>query len=396
MDEETPHIDGKVLVFTDLHLGLAGNKLSKLAIAIRAVKAILDYIKKNDIKAVLFLGDWNHSRVTTENNVLNVSYKLMTALAKLCSVYLVLGNHDIYMKNSVDINSLVVFKDLANIKIISEPTQVSINKNKSLLVPWIGDVSTYPKTDFDMMFGHFDVSTKYLVKSYIQDHMQTLQASDEVANKLDADDLLGSSLGSKDNSGDLVGDFVEVVKQNGTVFSGHIHSRKEFLAKGRNFIFVGSPYQQNLGEIGNRCGFYVIDEQNAITFEEIKGIPVHVELKMSEVSKNIDSFDFSIVRGNILHKVYDVEVDRMLDAKVDQKIQDNKPYEELLPDYSVGITENKTDTVVSESVELLKKSKLEYIQNYISNIDPKTLESDKLDKDKLYQTLETYYNTVVA
>jgi len=67
-------------VFTDLHLGLQGNSVSKLNIAVRAVKEILDHVKKNNIKHIFFLGDWNHSRVTTENNVLNVSYKLMQAL----------------------------------------------------------------------------------------------------------------------------------------------------------------------------------------------------------------------------------------------------------------------------------------------------------------------------
>jgi hypothetical protein len=59
---------------------------------------------------------------------------------------------------------------------------------------------------------------------------------------------------------------------------------------------------------------------------------------MSDVMKDIDSFDFSIVKGNILHKIYDIEVDNITDAKVSQKINDWQPYEELLPDYDVDIT----------------------------------------------------------
>ena len=105
-------INGKVLVFTDLHIGLKGAQKNRLAICARVIKKIIDYTVANGIGTILFLGDWNHTRVSTENNALNVSYRLMKALAKVAKVYAILGNHDIYMKNSLDINSLVIFKDL--------------------------------------------------------------------------------------------------------------------------------------------------------------------------------------------------------------------------------------------------------------------------------------------
>jgi len=33
---------------------------------------------------------------------------------------MIVGNHDIYMKNSNDINSLVIFKDLDNVDLVGE------------------------------------------------------------------------------------------------------------------------------------------------------------------------------------------------------------------------------------------------------------------------------------
>ena len=51
-------------------------------------------------------------------------------------------------------------------------------------------------------------------------------------------------------------------------------------------------------------------------FNEIANVPKHVELKMSEVAANFDSFDFSIVKGNILHTIYDVEIENAIDAKI--------------------------------------------------------------------------------
>lgn len=156
-------INGKTLIFTDLHLGLKSASKGRLAICVKVIKSIISHVKQDKIDNILFLGDWHHSRIFLENNVLNVSYKLMQALAKNCKVYLIVGNHDIYMKNSVDVNSLVMFESIPNVTIIEKATEATLNGNTSLLVPWLADFSAFKPNTYDMMFGHFDASHKYLV-----------------------------------------------------------------------------------------------------------------------------------------------------------------------------------------------------------------------------------------
>ena len=379
-------ISGKVLVFTDLHIGLKGAQKNRLAICARVVKKIIDYTVANGIGTILFLGDWNHTRVSTENNALNVSYRLMQALAKVAKVYAILGNHDIYMKNSLDINSLVIFKDLANVVVVDKVMEASINGNKSLLIPWLGDLTAYDKESQDMLFGHFDISSKFLIKSYVADNAAK-GVSEELGKELSADKDLGSV-------GDLVGDFVDVAKKTGKIFSGHIHGHKEFLSKGRWFSFVGSPYQQNLGELGCKCGFYVIDEANNAKFVELEGIPKHVEVRVSQMLK--DDFDFSCIKGNIVHKIYDVDIEAADDAKLSQKINDQQPYEELMPDYEVALKDTPTTEITDESIALIKKSKMEYVKRYVENIDKKTLEAEGLEADKLIAVLEEHYDMVTG
>ena len=379
-------IRGKVLVFTDLHIGLKGAQKNRLAICVKVVKKIIDYIVANGIETILFLGDWNHTRVSTENNALNVSYRLMQAMAKVAKVYAILGNHDIYMKNSLDINSLVIFKDLANVVLVDKVMEASINGNKSLLIPWLGDLTAYDKESQDMLFGHFDISSKFLIKSYVADNAAK-GVSEELGKELSADKDLGSV-------GDLVGDFVDVAKKTGKIFSGHIHGHKEFLSKGRWFSFVGSPYQQNLGELGCKCGFYVIDEANNAKFVELEGIPKHVEVRVSQMLK--DDFDFSCIKGNIVHKIYDVDIEAADDAKLSQKINDQQPYEELMPDYEVALKDTSTTEITDESIALIKKSKMEYVKRYVENIDKKTLEAAGLEADKLIAVLEEHYDMVTG
>ena len=114
---------------------------------------------------------------------------------------------------------------------------------------------------------------------------------------------------------------------------------------------------------------------------------------MSTVMKDIDNYDFKNVTNNIIHKIYDVDVDPLIDAKISQRINDLHPYEELLPDYEVDVN-NADVKIQNETISLIKKSKLEYIKNYVDNIDKSTLKDQQLDAEKLFGTLREYYNKV--
>ena len=230
------NIIGKTLVTTDWHLGLKSNSKSRLAIVVKVVKEMITYVKANDIKTLIFAGDLFHCRTSIDVNVINVAYKLLLALSKHCKLYMICGNHDSYLKNTIDINSLNMFKSMNNVVIADEPMQVSVNGNSTLLVPWLGDLKEYSNETFDMMFGHFDISHDYIIKSYVEEHSAN-HVSESVY------DMLSDSIGCRNaSSGDLAGSFVDKVKRNGIVFSGHIHSRKEFMSKGRKFVLIGDPY----------------------------------------------------------------------------------------------------------------------------------------------------------
>ena len=365
-------INGKVLIFSDQHLGLKCNSEKRLKIAIRVFKEIIRYVKENNIQYVISAGDMFHSRSQIDVNVINVGYKLIQSLAKHCKIWMLVGNHDQYLKNTTEINSINIFQDIPNVTLVESSKELTINKKRALLVPWLGDVSSYSKETFDILFGHFDISSKFIMQTFAN------------ANK----NVIGEEAQKE------VSSFVDIVTKDGIVFSGHIHTRKELVVSGRNLVFVGSPYQQTLADINLKCGFYVLNEDCSYKFNEIANVPKHVEIKMSEVLKAKESFDFSIVKDNIVHKVYDIEVDRETDAKISQQILDMKPFEELLPDYEVQPKAND-DKESIENVQLLKKSKLEYISNYINNIDDKALEAEKISKDKLFAVLEKYYNELI-
>jgi hypothetical protein len=71
------------------------------------------------------------------------------------------------MKNSLDINSLVMFNDIKNVEIINKPTYITLNNAVSLLVPWAANLEVYEKESVDILFGHFEATRNYLIKSYL-------------------------------------------------------------------------------------------------------------------------------------------------------------------------------------------------------------------------------------
>lgn len=133
-------INGKVLITTDWHLGLKNNSKNRLAIVVNVVKNLIEKIKEDKIENLIFAGDLFHVRTALDVNVIDVAFKLILTLSKHCHLYLICGNHDSYLKNSIDINSLKIFRTISNVDIIDSSTEVSINGNKSLLVPWLGNL----------------------------------------------------------------------------------------------------------------------------------------------------------------------------------------------------------------------------------------------------------------
>lgn len=251
-------IEGKTIVFSDLHLGLKSGSKTRMAICAKAITEIVKYAKEHGIANCFFLGDWHHVRMSTDNSVLNVSHKLMTALAKTCRVWCLLGNHDLYMKSSADVSSVVFFADIPGVKLVSEATEVEFNGQRALLVPWLGDVSRWQPETFRYLFGHFDVSDKFIMESYAEEHLRCREAGTEARIKLSRDDMLAGS--SSSPAAAKAGSFIDLAVRGGLVMSGHIHKRAEMVSKGREFTIVGDPFQQNLGEKSNVCGFYVVDE----------------------------------------------------------------------------------------------------------------------------------------
>jgi len=382
-------ITGKTVVFSDLHLGLKGSNVAYLDICKNVIKEIAKYLKTNKIRNVVFCGDFFHSRKQIDLMSLSYGMHVVSDLAKLADVYLICGNHDSYFKNTTNVNSIKIFKETKHVHIIdAEPEAFSMNGQHGLFIPWDADnkfdFSGCEKESLDLVFGHFDFSVKYFMSSYVSDNASNSATSSLLSElNVEADKNFPKTA-------------VELVKEGGCVYSGHIHLRKEFIAKSRKIIFVGSPYEQTFGERWTNHGFYVLDESNVPVFVELTSFPKHVVLRMSEVvSAGPENFDFSKVKSNIVKKLYDVPVDKAKDAVIDKSISGFSPFAEALSEYEIA-AQDSSGIVSSKTLDLIKKSKIEYIRSYIDDIAESVLKELNLDKDRIFELIKSYYEKFEA
>ena len=105
---------------------------------------------------------------------------------------MILGNHDLFNKNSTDVNSINIFRDNKQVIVVDSPLEIEINSKKALLVPWLSDLSGFNEESYDFLFGHFDISTKFLVSSYAQEHSKPKTASSSIALEINNDSSLNA------------------------------------------------------------------------------------------------------------------------------------------------------------------------------------------------------------
>lgn len=188
-------------------------------------------------------------------------------------VYVLIGNHDIYYKNTNKINSPdVILGELDNIAIISEPTEI----DGIDFIPWISDenyestVKFIKESNSRYCIGHFELNGFKMNKSSI-----TMEHGyDTKSLKLQKYDQ---------------------------VISGHYHEQSE---KG-NIKYMGAPSEFNWGDADCERGFYFIEDFNLffvknentlylnLTAEELKDVDIEgkfIRIHVDEYDKYVYDF----------------------------------------------------------------------------------------------------------
>jgi metallophosphoesterase superfamily enzyme len=104
----------RVAIISDLHLGVHTNSAQWQGIAVNWAQWLCKELKRQNIKDIIFCGDWYHNRSEISVSTLQISADILKILEDF-NIIAIVGNHDIYYKHRTDVNSLSLFKNSKNI-----------------------------------------------------------------------------------------------------------------------------------------------------------------------------------------------------------------------------------------------------------------------------------------
>jgi len=235
-------------------------------------KQIIPTCIEQNIDTIIQMGDITDNRTRLCLNTQYHMMKLFDALKKNnIKLVTIVGNHDIYYKESRKIYSMQIFeKAYDNITIINEQTKI----DNMLLVPWlVNDEQVQLDDDIEIVLGHFEMKDFNVTRTFQSTH------------GLDKSTFKGV-----------------------TVISGHYHIKQD----DDNIHYLGVPVQQDWNDYKAKNGFYIFDNiKNESTFIENTSSSRHVKVTIDIDDKT------ALIEG------FDEDINIKINNKTDYSIFDN-------------------------------------------------------------------------
>ena len=226
----------KVLLITDQHFGVRNDNQHFINHYRKYYsKVVIPFIKAYGITEIIDLGDTFDKRKSVNFMSLEAAKEMWFDPIKDigCKMTALVGNHDIYYKNTLRINAPNELLGDYDIDVIDEPTTRNYDGTDILFLPWICDENR------DDTFRSITKSTAPVCMGHLE------------LNGFEAHP------GHVMNMGMDINPFDKFQR----VFSGHYHMKS---TKG-NISYLGNPYQLYWNDYGCKRGFHVYDTETLKT-----------------------------------------------------------------------------------------------------------------------------------
>jgi hypothetical protein len=304
-------------------------------------------LEENNIKVVIDMGDTFDSRKGIDFSALawakNNYYDRLKDMGIL--VHTIVGNHTAYYKNTNDVNAVdLLLREYDNVPVYSEPTEISLDKLKVLLIPWINSENQeksfglIKKSNCKVAMGHLELNGFRAHRGHVMDHGH----ESDLYNKYER------------------------------VFSGHYHTRSD---NGKIF-YLGNPYEMFWNDLEDPRGFTIFDTKTLEHF--------HVD--------NPYRIFYNIYYNDTPHQLFDVsQYENKIVKVVVRKKTSTKDFEKFIDKlYEVGVSDLK----IVENFVLQESSEFEVFESEdtISILDRYIHESEiNLDKSKIKDIMRDTY-----
>jgi len=188
-------------------------------------------LEKYDIKTIIHMGDAFDNRKSIDFWGLEWTRRVILEPLRDYDVHMIIGNHDIFLRNSTEINSpSLLLRDYPNIKTYSSPTNTVIDGVNMTLVPWICS------ENYDETMQVIEKSKSKIALGHLE-----LNGFRVNPNMTMEDHGLNSTIFDKFER----------------VYSGHYHTRSD---NGKIF-YLGNPYEMYWSDVNDTRGFHILDTE---------------------------------------------------------------------------------------------------------------------------------------
>ena len=338
----------KFAILNDTHCGIRNS--SDIFIKYQEdfyTKVFFPYLLENDIKHIVHLGDYYEHRRFINFKALNANRTHF--LDKLreygITMDIVPGNHDVYYKNTNELNSLkeLLGHYMNEVTIHMKPTVLEYDGLKLGLVPWINMENETEINEFltnctaDVIGGHFELLGF--------DMLRGVPCTDGMTTDL--------------------------LKRFEMVFSGHYHCK----SNQDNVYYLGSQMEFFWNDAHDDKFFHTFDTETRELLPVRNPITLYERIYYDDEKTNynemsLEHLDGKFVKVVVKNKSDGFSFDRFLDRIQSRKIYDLKIQE----DFNEFLGENVND----EGVEVEDTSEL--LCSYVDNVET-VLDKERLKKE---------------
>ena len=287
-------------------------------------------LQARGVKTILHMGDAFDSRKSIEYNSLQWTKRVVFEPMKDYDVHMVVGNHDCYFKSTNRTNSPdLLLQDYSNVKTYSDPTEITVDGEKILMLPWICDENV---TRTKQMITNSDAK-------YAMGHLELSGFEAYRGHKFeDGKGLISPSEFSKFDK----------------VLSGHFHTRSD---DGQIF-YMGNPYEIYWNDVNDPRGFVLFDTETG-EIEYVNNPNTLFSIVYYEDTKhqlfNATEYRNKIVKVVVRKKSKQKDFDKFLDklyncGSIDLKVVENFNIQET-DDFDASDAEENTLSILNRYVD---------------------------------------------
>jgi DNA repair exonuclease SbcCD nuclease subunit len=339
-------MSGKIAFVSDLHIGKYSNNEKWHQTVIEWSEWFARSLKRNKIKDVVICGDIFDNRSEIGVNTIHTANVVFKNLKEF-NLYVLIGNHDSFYKNKLDVNSVCVFDEWPNVEVFVTAETRYVNGVHIQFVPY----DCVPKDiKTDIMCGHFDIN----------------------GFRMNRHKICEGGINP-----------VDLLKHSPLVISGHYHMKDMKTYADGDVLYCGSPFQQDWSESENTSVYCVYDiDQKTVSFVENKKSPKFIKLTAeNQITANR-------ITGNIIkYPILEVKTQNEL-IDIRTKISKLDPFSfDVTPFIDIGnnITQTGDTHTLGDKIDVLAEIEKSLIE----------LDVDKDIYDLVLATMtELYYNNL--